>query len=378
MLSERHALIALNCVSQVGAAKARSLERAFGSVAAAAEVSAADIAAQCSEINDATALRISMALNGAVTEREETRAAGCNVQILTWADAAYPDSLRQSPSPPLALYCAGDIRLLSRTQVAIIGTRRASVYGLEQARRFGQRLAAGGIQVTSGLAEGVDSAAHEGALLAGKEAPAKTIAVIGAALDCVYPASRKPLARDIARAGGLVICEYPFGRHADAKTFPQRNRLVAALSKGILVIESPSNSGTMITVNQARGMGGRTLYALPGRADWPSFAGNHRLIREGEARLVTMPEHILDDFSVLDLREGGGVTGEEDGRAEVPPDLTKNELAVCEAAGADGASIDAICSRTGLPLATVLDLSIALQMRRRLRPLPGGLMRKNF
>ena len=368
MIDARHALIALNRVPRVGAAKARSLERAFGSFAAAAEAGAETIAERCKDLGPALAAEVASAL---AALREEARAAACAVRILTWADADYPERLRAAPSPPLCLYCAGDVRLLSQRHVAIVGTRRASVYGAEQARRFALRLAAAGLHVLSGLAEGIDSAAHEGALLAGTEAPGRTLAVIGAALDCVYPASRKPLARDIVRAGGLVISEYPFGRHADAKTFPQRNRIVAALCEGLFVVESPTRSGTLITVEQAKALG-RTLYALPGRADWPGFAGNHALLRSGEARLVTTPEHILEDFEGLPLVDD--VESESKG---LPVGLSPEELKLWQAAGTEGASLDDLCARTGLPLPQVLDLTMGLQMRRKLRPLPGGLLRQN-
>lgn len=372
MLDARHALIALNRVPRVGAAKARSLERAFGSFAAAAEAGAREIAERCKDLGPALAAEVAAALaEPSAALREESHAAACAVRILTWADEDYPERLRASPSPPLCLYCAGDIRLLSQRHVAIIGTRRASVYGAEQARRFALRLASAGLHVLSGLAEGIDSAAHEGALLAGAEAPGRTLAVIGAALDCVYPASRKPLARDIVRAGGLVVSEYPFGRHADAKTFPQRNRIVAALCEALLVVESPARSGTLITVEQAKALG-RTLYALPGRADWPGFAGNHGLLRSGEARLVTSPEHILEDFEGLPLADGG-----EPEPQGLPIGLSPEELKLWQAAGTEGASLDDLCARTGLPLPQVLDLTMGLQMRRKLRPLPGGLLRQN-
>lgn len=371
MIDTRHALIALNRVPRIGAAKARSLERAFGSFADAAEAGAGEIARRCKELGPALATEVAAALaEPSAAYGEESAAEARAVRILTWADDAYPERLRAAPSPPLCLYCAGDIALLSQTQVAIIGTRRASIYGTEQAQRFALRLASAGIHVLSGLAEGIDSAAHEGALMAGKAAPGRTVAVIGAALDCVYPASRKPLARDIVRAGGLVVSEYPFGRHADAKTFPQRNRIVAALSKGVFVAESPARSGTLITVDFARELG-RAIYALPGRADWPGFAGNHALLRAGDARLVISPEQILEDFDSLEL------VGAEPENVGGPVGLTAEERKLWEAAGTEGASLDDLCARTGLPLPQVLDLTMGLQMRRKLRPLPGGLLRQN-
>ena len=368
---ERRALIALNRVPRVGAAKARALQRAFGTLAEAAKAPPGRVAELCQELGPTLAEEVAQALRSDFAAREEARAEAANVRILTWLDDLYPDSLRALAAAPLCLYCAGDPRLLAQTQVALVGTRAASVYGAEQARRFARRLAEAGLHVTSGLAEGVDSAAHEGALLAG--GPGRTLAVVGTALDCLYPAGRKPLARDIARQGGLVVSEYPFGRHGDAKTFPQRNRLIAALSKAILVVETGARGGTLITVSFAQTFG-RALYALPGRADWPGFAGNHRLIRDGDARLVTSPEHILEDFGELDLRPGRA--GEEPAGDAAPPGLADDERRIWEALGPDELTLEELAARTGLPLPAVSANVIALQMHRRVRPLPGGLVRR--
>lgn len=371
MLSERAALIALNRVPRVGAAKVRSLERAFGALEAAAEASPEQIAELCKDIGPHLAEEIAAALRSDFAAREEERADRANVRLLTWLDAAYPDTLRDLASAPLCLYCAGDPGLLRRTQVAIVGTRAASVYGTEQAKRFAHRLAQAGIHVTSGLAEGIDTAAHEGALLAASEGSGRTLAAVGTALDCLYPAGRKPLARDIARSGGLVLSEYPFGRHGDAKTFPQRNRLIAALSRATLIVETAARGGTLITADFAQDFG-RALYALPGRADWPNFAGNHRLIREGAARLVTSPEHILEDFGELDLRDPLAL-----GEAPAAPlGLSDDERRVWEAVGTDDCTLDQLADRTGLPLPALTATVIALQMHRKLRPLPGGLLRR--
>ncbi len=348
------------------------MERAFGSLSEAAKQDPATLALACKDIGPALASEVIVALNSDWARREEAQAQSCHTTILTWDDEAYPEALRKIDTPPLCLYCIGNLALLRQPQVAIIGTRRASVYGTEQAQRFALRLAEAGIHVLSGLAEGIDSAAHQGALLAGEHAPGKTIAVVGAALDCLYPASRKPLAREIVHAGGLVISEYPFGRHADRKTFPQRNRIVAALAKSLLVIESPYNSGTLITVNYAKEIG-RTIFALPGRCDWPSFAGSHNLLRSSEARLVTSPEHILETFSELDLCEG---RPEAPQKEQAPVGLNPEELKVYQAVDNDGVSLDQLCERTGLPMPTVMSITVALQMRRKLRQLPGGRVRK--
>lgn len=369
----RAALIAINRLPRVGAAKVRSLERAYGSLLELPKHSPAEIAKRCKDLSEPMVVEILQAMASRWAEQEEARAKAKNVRILTWLDEAYPEDLRKLSSAPLCLYCVGDVSLLRQPQIAIIGTRAASLYGKEQAQRFAMRLASAGIHVTSGLAEGIDAAAHEGALLAGTSAPGKTIAVLGAALDEVYPASQKPLAIRIVRSGGLVISEYPFGRHADQKTFPQRNRIVAAMTKGTLVVETPTRGGTLITANYALEFQ-KSLYALPGRVDAHSFSGNLRLIRSGEARLVASPEHILDEFSALDLKEGRPEPIVV--QPEIPLGLSPEETQIYKALGTDELSVDELTLRTGLSSVAVTVALVGLRFKRRVSDRPGGRVRR--
>lgn len=369
----RAALIAINRIPEIGAAKVRSLERAFGSLLHLRDHEVEVIAKRCKDLSPQQILSILQAMESDWAKHEEARANAKNVRILTWLDPEYPDSLRALSTAPLCLYCAGDVTLLRQAQIAIIGTRAASSYGKDQAQRFGLKLATAGLHITSGLAHGIDSAAHEGALLAGKDAPGKTIAVLGAALDCVYPADQKPLAVKIVRSGGLVISEYPFGRHADAKTFPQRNRIVAALSKATFVVETATRGGTLITANYAINFA-RTLYALPGRVDMHSFAGNLKLLRNGEARLVRCPEDILEDFSELELREGRPEP--EVATPAIPLGLTPDEEKIYIALGDEECSPDDLVSRTGLTSAAVCVGLVGLRFKRRVADRPGGRIRR--
>jgi len=365
--ADRPYLIALNRVPRVGAAKVASIKRAFGSLAGAVGATAEELALACKDLGAPTAQAVFEALHADFVEREEAFAREHGVVILTPEDARWPKAFRALVTPPLCLYCAGNLDLLNAPAVAMIGTRRASVYGSEQARRFALRLAEAGVQVVSGLAEGIDSASHEGALTASPEAEGKTVAFIGAALDCVYPSSRKPLAREIVRRSGLVVSEYAFGRHADKKTFPQRNRLVAGLAERVMVVETPVRGGTMITVDFAKRMG-KPIYALPGRVDWQGFAGNHELLRKGEAKLVTSPEEILDDLDDL----APDVTRASAPVAPSVAGLSPEEQKLYNAVGEEEVTLDVLAQRTGLPMPQVMALAIGLQMRRRLRSLPGG------
>ncbi len=372
MPSEADCLIAANRVPQVGAAKVASLRRAFGSLQAAAEADPEEVALRCKDLGPKLARQVVEAMRSDFAAEERARAESSGITLLTDEDPAWPEAFRTLASPPLCLYCVGNLALLGQTQVAMIGTRRASIYGTEQAKRFALGLAGAGVVVTSGLAEGIDSASHEGALEAGALAPDRaghTVAVIGAALDCLYPASRKPLARQIVREGGLVISEYALGRNADRQTFPARNRLVAALARAVLVVETPQKGGTMITVEMAEALG-RPLFAVPGRLDWPSFVGNHALIRDGRARLVTHPEELLERLGALPLGPAAAPN------AAATPDplagLDPTERAILAAIPPEGLSMDELCARTNLPIAEATCAVIALQMRRKLRPMPGG------
>lgn len=377
MISERHARIALNTLPGVGAIKVKTLLEAFGSLGEVANVSAYDICTCCAGISESTAEAILQTLHSSRAQEEEAKAERCSVTILTALDEAWPPALNELDSPPLCLYCAGDTRLLSATQIAIVGTRRASLYGKDQATRYARYLSTIGIHITSGLAEGIDTAAHEGALQ-GESGQGKTIAVIGAALDCLYPQNNRPLARKIVQQGGLVVSEYPFGRHADAKTFPQRNRITVALSRAVLIVETPFRGGTMNTVTHAVKLN-RPCFALPGRLEWPSFYGNHKLIHEGTARLIYSPEHILDGLQDF-LASGHPAAGQQPFTLQEPAvadntpiGLNENELALWQAIGVDGCDIDTLATRVQIPLPSLLATLSMLQVRQKVKALPGGI-----
>ncbi len=375
-MTERLARIILNTVPNVGAAKVSALINAFGSLSAAANVSANAIVESCNGIGETTAQHIHQALHSDIAEREEAKAASCHVTILTELDEAWPSCLNQLDSPPLCLYCAGDIRLLKDPQIAIVGTRQASLYGKDQAQRIARYLATVGLHITSGLAEGIDTAAHQGALQS-EGHKGKTIAVIGAALDCLYPQSNKPLAREIVQKGGLVLCEYPFGRYANTQTFPRRNRLIAALSQGILVVETAFHGGTMGTVKYGVNLG-RPIFAIPGRLEWPSFYGNHKLIHEGIARLIYSPEHIINSIQdtlamgLTSTKDQPFFLADNTPKSTLPFGLNEQETLVWEALDLDGISLDEIAERTQLPMGQLMSITTALQIRKKIRLLPGG------
>ena len=311
-------------------------------------------------------------------EREIARAAKMKVTILTELDDAYPPLLRKIASPPLALYVAGDASALSRAGVALVGTRAATAYGRETAERLAVGLAQRGWAVFSGLAAGIDAAAHRGALVGG----GVTAGVLGGALDCFFPNENRELAREMVAKGGCVASEFPFGRRPDAQTFPQRNRIVAGLSLGVVAVECPARSGTLITCARAAEQG-RSVMAVPGRVDWKSAAGCNQLIRDG-ARLVTSVDDIVEEITPLGKmpaegerrtdvrpkRTGRTAKGEE--RAAPVTPMSLEESLVLRSIPENGATIDAVGRAAKLPAGKVNSLLVGLRLKGRVRFLPGN------
>ncbi|MDD4103199.1 MAG: DNA-processing protein DprA, partial [Kiritimatiellae bacterium] len=291
-VTEREALIAMNMVPGLGAITARRMAGRFGSLAAVFDVSEAELA-EVQGMSMDKAGQFLAALRQVKVGEEIDRAERSRVKLLTWADEGYPDLLKQIADPPLVLYVAGSVEALNMPSVAIIGTRRPTVYGRETARRFGYQLACAGYTVASGLALGIDAEAHTGAL----QAKGRTVAVLGGALDRLFPKENQSLAREMVQKGGAVVSEYPFGRQPDRQTFPMRNRIVSGLCKGVLVVEASLTSGTLITVGQALDQN-RSVMAIPGRIDSPASQGCHKLLRDG-ARLVTTADDVVEELQVL-------------------------------------------------------------------------------
>lgn len=373
-MTEREAFIALNRVSGLGAITVKRLIEAFGSAAA---IFGADEAAlrRVPGIGPERSRGFREEMDRVGFADELARADQLGVNLLTWADPGYPAILRQIADPSLVLYVTGAVEALSGPSIAVVGTRHPTVYGRETARKLGFQLAGAGYVVVSGLAFGIDTEAHRGALQAG----GRTVAVLGGALDCLYPQENEGLAREMAANGGAVATEYPFGRQPDRQTFPMRNRIVSGLSRGVVVVEAPLNSGTLITVDQALDQG-RTVMAVPGRADSPASQGCHRLIRNG-ARLVAGADDVIEELQELipagAPRRAG--TAPPDAAAPPPaaaPPATPEERRVLGLLGDEPLHIDAVIRDSGLPAGTVNALLVGLQIRRRVRLLPGGMVRR--
>jgi len=294
--------------------------------------------------------------------------------LLTWEDERFPPLLREVPSPPAALFVAGDPDALWRPQVAVIGSRNPTAGGRENARDFATELALRGMTITSGMAAGIDSVAHEAALDAG----GLTVAIAGTGPDIVYPASGRALAERIREQGALVS-ELPPGTPARRAHFPSRNRIISGLSLGVLVIEAGLRSGTLITARLAASQG-RDVFALPGSIHNPLAKGCHRLIREG-ARLVESVDEVLQELAPLAGQLASRLQGEL-----APPGAPPLEMAATDpqfeldseyrqlwsCLGYDPTPVDSIIEQTGLTARAVSAMLLMLELRGMVEAHPGG------
>jgi DNA processing protein len=286
-------------------------------------------------------------------------------QIVTLGDPAYPPALLALTDPPLLLYVKGRLELLHRSAVAIVGSRHATAQGLANTTVFARALAAHGLSVISGLALGVDGAAHRAAL----DEAGGTVAVIGTGADLVYPARHQSLAREIA-ARGAVVTEWPLGTPARAAHFPQRNRVIAALARGVLVIEAAAQSGSLITARLANEMG-REVLAIPGSIHSPLAKGCHRLIKEG-ARLAETVDDVLQELRWAAPRIAGGAEAGAGSTSTADAALTPAARRVLDALGYDPATLGTLAERTGLESDALQATLLQLELAGRIAPLPGG------
>ncbi len=292
--------------------------------------------------------------------------------ILTMADADYPEPLKHIQDPPLVLYLRGDRTLLGREQIGIVGSRNATRAGLEHAHSFAAALGRKGLLVTSGLALGVDGAAHAGALDAGFP----TVAVIGNGVDKPYPYRHRILSERIV-GGGVIVSEYPPGTSAKAGHFPRRNRIISGLSRGILVVEAGLKSGSLITARLALEQG-REVFAIPGSVHNPLARGCHDLIRQG-AKLVETVDDICEELGAWWSCQGQeGTPATEPAKTPDNPvlaGLDSREIAVLEALGYDPQSTDDLCSVTGLPADQLMQSLLLLELQGLVDSAPGGFQR---
>lgn len=276
--------------------------------------------------------------------------------ILTLADAAYPQALLEIADPPVLLYVKGEPALLNRPALAIVGSRSASRQGEADAKAFATAFSAAGLTVVSGLALGIDAGAHRGAL----EGSGSTIAVIGTGADRIYPSRNEALAREIA-ARGAVVSEFALGTPAIATNFPRRNRLIAGISRGCLVVEAAERSGSLITARLAA-EAGREVFAIPGSIHSPVSRGCHQLIRQG-AKLVESAQDVLEELR-------WPPAGRAPTSRPAPEDRQAAELLA--SLGFEPCDVDTLVERSGLTAERLLAMLLALELEGHVAQLPGG------
>lgn len=283
-------------------------------------------------------------------------------RILAIADPDYPQSLLEIADPPLVLYAKGRIELLTRTSVAVVGSRNATTQGVVNAEKFSEVLSQAGLAIVSGMALGIDAAAHQGGL----RGSGSTVAVIGTGADIVYPARNRSLAHQIA-AEGCLISEYPLGMPAIAANFPRRNRIISGLVRGVLVVEAAARSGSLITARLAAEQG-RDVFAIPGSIHSPLSKGCHLLIKQG-AKLVESAQDVLEELHFLSTSAPEAA----------PPMHMDSEGApgqILTAMGFDPVAMDMLAERCGIGIAALNAELLALELEGLVEVLPGGMLRR--
>jgi len=304
-----------------------------------------------------------------------TASPGLSRDVVTLDDPRYPALLLETGDPPLLLFTLGRLELLSATSVAIVGSRRATPQGRDNARAFARGLSRAGVTVVSGLATGIDAAAHQGGL----EGRGNTVAFIGTGLDRVYPASHSALMRQIVEQHGLVASEYALGTPPRPENFPRRNRLIAGISIGTLVVEAALESGSLITARLAV-ESDRDVFAIPGSIHSPQSQGCHRLIQEG-AKLVECADDVLRELHLGapdNPRRATLSAPQASLFAAVPEDASGPgpDGALRDALGHDPVSFDALAARTGLPSEQLAARLLELELSGDVERLPGGLLQR--
>jgi DNA processing protein len=364
-MNSREALVALNMIPNVGPVRYRQLIEFFREPEAIFAASKAELV-RIPGINEVTAESIHSWEKQIDLSGELKRITDFGCSIVTQQDENYPELLRQIYDPPILLYVKGLLSPRDKNSVALVGSRMTTAYGTNTARKLAYQLAFMGITVISGGARGIDTAAHQGAL----SAKGRTIAVLGTGISQVFPPENAALFEKIA-ANGALITQFPFNRPPDKQTFPIRNRIVAGMTLGTVVVEANLTSGALITANFAV-ENGRQIFAVPGQIDSPRSKGCHDLIKKG-AKLCEGAEDIVTEFEYLfptsnklgSPTETGGLPGLT---------LTDNEKLVYDAMASTENFVDDLIEKTGLPASAVSVALLTLEMKKLISQLPGRVL----
>lgn len=368
-MTEHEALLILNAISGLGSIRIRKLCDYFGSFANVLGAKLSDLKA-IGGIPQKVLQGITSFDRDHFLKNENRLLKEHGVEAVSFKDEAYPDNLKNIPDAPVVLYVKGRLQTENDLALAVVGSRRASFYGLSLAEKFSRDLSVLGITVVSGMARGIDTAAHQGAL----KSQGKTIAVLGSGLSVIYPPENKKLFEDIARTGA-VVSEFSMATPPVACNFPQRNRIISGLSLGVIVVEAAKKSGALITSQMALEQG-REVFAIPGKVDSPNSQGVHMLIKQG-AKLTHSIEDILEELSVpfkhcLKEATQAAAAPRQDIFAK---NLSADEMNIYNRIH-DSAHIDDIAMQSGCSCSTALSVLLKLELKHLVRQLPGRIFVK--
>lgn len=364
-MDHREALIALNMVEHVGPVRLRQLLEHFPDPPSILKASKRDLQ-RVPGIGEDVAQSISQWEKTVDLAGELQRIKDFGCHVIVQNDELYPDLLRNIYDPPIVLYVRGALSAKDKNAVAVVGSRMTTHYGIEIARKLSYQLAYIGVTVVSGGARGIDTAAHQGAI----NAKGRTVAVLGTGINIIFPAENAALFERIT-SNGAVITQFPFNRKADKQSFPIRNRIVAGMTLGTVVVEANMTSGALITAQMAVDAG-RQVFAVPGRIDSPRSKGCHDLIKKG-AKLCEGPEDILSEFEYLFPQ-----TNRKSDAPTLPAlELSGHEQTVYETLSGEELNIDEVIHRSGLPSSAVSVALLALEMKRLIKQRPGKIFSQN-
>jgi DNA processing protein len=360
--NEQRALIALSLVPGVGAGRIRALLAQFGSATAVMSASRTALT-RVDGVGPQTAAAIVEFGDYAAVDRQLERAAQIGATLIMPWDDRFPRRLRQIYDPPALLWMRGTLTPADGRALAIVGTRRCTEYGRRRAHRFAQDLAQHGFTIVSGLAYGIDAAAHRGALDAG----GRTLAVLGSGVNRIYPSKHTDLARSILKQGAL-LSEYALDTPPDASNFPERNRIVSGMTLGTLVVESHHEGGALITARMAVEQN-REVFAVPGDVGRKASVGTNRLIQRGHAKLVLDVDDILDELGIA----SAAAVPDEEAPASAPATESLNaiEQQLYEALDREPVHIDTLCAHTGVDPSTALVYLLSLEFKGLVRQMAG-------
>jgi DNA processing protein len=352
-------LLILNMVDDIGSIRTQALLKHLGSLGNVFKASEDELG-KVEKVGPILAARIPQAIKEIDLKKEMDLIKKHKVKVITFLDKDYPENLKNIYDPPVVLYVKGEILPEDKLSIAIVGSRLASFYGLQTAEKLGFELASHGITVVSGLARGIDSSAHKGALKAKK----RTIAVLGSGLANIYPEEHKELAKRISESGA-VVSEFPMTMIPDKGNFPRRNRVISGLSLGVVCVEAAEKSGALITCDYALEQG-REVFAVPGKVDSITSKGTNKLIKQG-AKLAQGTEDILEELNIELLYHSAN--GEF-----LNPLLDKDESLVYTLLSSEPKYIDDICQESGVSLSRISKILLGMEIKKFAKQLPG----KNF